>query len=137
MAYEIELEIDGKLNKFVRNDEPHLRDINNATKLQRNWLQQMSRDDGATNQDIDEEEQLLAKFAVDFFHGQFTKDEVIDGATKDAVNNIYVTVSGILAAGQEEPSGDAEPKKSPRRTSTKPSASLTDSTTLAAKKATH
>ncbi len=137
MAFQLTLNIKDDEKVFVRNGEPTLRDISNATKLQRVWFQMANRDGGATEEDIDNNERLLAQFSVDFFHSQFTKQEVIDGATYDAVREINQLVLDILATEQKNEDEVAESPKRRKRTSPGRSAKSTSSTTPGVKKATN
>lgn len=135
MAYEITLIIDGKDKKFVRNEEPVLKDITNALKIQRNQMLMYSKDGVPDEKEYDKDEQLLAQFAVDFWHGQFTKQEVIDGATRQAMDIINEGIGAALGVGEDEET--ESPKPLPSTTSTKRSTKSTASTTCAAKKATN
>lgn len=135
MAYEITLIIDGKDKKFIRNEEPTLHDITNALKLQRQQTVMYSKD-LPTDEDFDQNEQYLARFAVDFWNQEFTMAEVIDGATRDALESINIGVADALNQGKK-PGEKPSPKKSRPRTSTKQSGKSTPSTTPEDKKATN
>jgi hypothetical protein len=120
MAYEIELEINHTKKKYIRNEEPMLHDMNNALKVQRNQMTMWSDGNETNTKVIDENEALLAQFAVDFWHAQFTKAEVINGANIDAVNAINTAIEDALGTGESTEDTEKEPKKSPSPTTTKP-----------------
>ncbi|WP_235812235.1 phage tail assembly chaperone G [Schleiferilactobacillus perolens] len=118
MVHEITLDINNKPAKFVRNDEPHLADITNGLKLQQQRLQMWGKPEGPSENDFDVNEKLLAQFAVDFWHGQFTLDDIINGATSAAVDAINAAIADTM---QYNTSTDAKddgknPKKSPAKT---------------------
>ena len=70
MAYQIKLNIKGETCVFTRNGEPTLRDTTNALKVQQQQLRMLNRKDSPSNDDYDENEKNLAKFAVDFWKKQ-------------------------------------------------------------------
>lgn len=109
MAFEISLMIAGQPNKFVRNGEPGLRDTTNALKVQQQQLRMYSKDDGPTNADFDANEANLANFAVEFWQGQFTKQEVTDGSVKSlkSLDSINEAIEASLDDGED----DKEPAK--------------------------
>lgn len=128
MAFEINLMINGQANKYVRNGEPGLRDTTNALKVQQQQLRMYSKDSGPTNADFDANEANLANFAIEFWKGQFTKQEVIDGTVKSlkSLDSINAAIEASLDDGEE---ADEKPaKKSPTRTSKKRSTTSTTST---------
>lgn len=137
MAFEISLMIDGKANKYVRNGEPGLRDVTNALKVQQQQLRMYAKDTGPTNADFDANESNLANFAVTFWQGQFTKDQAIDGsvASLKSLDSINKAIGAALDSGED--SDDKPAKKSPTRTSKKPSTTSTTSTKPASAKATN
>ncbi|MCH4170664.1 MAG: hypothetical protein LKF36_05490 [Lactobacillus sp.] len=117
MAYEIELLINGKPAKFIRNEEANLRDIMNATKVQRQQLLMYQNPEGPTNEDVDLNEENLARFAVEFWHKQFTTDDIIWGSTIETVNTITAAVLDALGVVPAEDGDDDDSKKSPSTTS--------------------
>lgn len=129
MAFEISLMIDGKENKYVRNGEPGLRDMTNAMKVQQQQLRMYAKEDGPTNADFDANEANLANFAVAFWQGQFTRDQVIDGsvASLKSLDSINQAIDSALS-GDEDETDEKPAKKSPTRTSKKPSTTSTTST---------
>lgn len=131
MAYQIKLNVNGNVNTYVRNGEPGLRDTTNALKVQAQQLRMLGRKDGATNEDYDENEKNLAKFAVDFWKHQFTEADVIDGAVMslrslDSINDAIDDALGKDDSDKDQGSG----KKSRSRTSKKRSTPSTTSTKL-------
>lgn len=118
MAHEITLDINGKPAKFVRNDEPHLADITNAMKTEQHRARMNAKPEGPSADDFEVNEKLLARFAVDFWHDQFTLDDVINGATLDAVDSINEGISdtmGYDTSTDPKKTGE-DPKKSPTKT---------------------
>ena len=136
MAYQIKLNIKGETCVFTRNGEPTLRDTTNALKVQQQQLRMLNRKDGPSNDDYDENEKNLAKFAVDFWKNQFTTDDVIDGSSISlrSLDSINDAIGDSLCDGEEDKKDTA--KKSPKRTSKKPLATLTTSTKQGSLKAT-
>lgn len=136
MAYQIKLNIKGETCVFTRNGEPTLRDTTNALKVQQQQLRMINRKDGPSNDDYDENEKNLAKFAVDFWKNQFTTDDVIDGSSISlkSLDSINDAIGDSLSDGEEDKKDTA--KKSPKRTSKKPLATLTTSTKQGSLKAT-
>lgn len=121
MAYIIKLNINGKVNTYVRNGEPGLRDTTNALKVQAQQLRMLGRKDGATNEDYDDNEKNLAKFAVDFWKHQFTETDVIDGAVMSLKSLDSINDAIDDALGKDDSSNQGVAKKSRSRTSKKPS----------------
>ena len=126
--YEISLNINGQVNKFVRNGEPGLGDTTAALKVQQQQLRMYAREDGPTNADFDANEANLANFAVNFWNGQFNRADVIAGATKSlkSLDSINKAIADALDFDGEEPEEPA--KKSQTRTSKKRSTTSTTST---------
>lgn len=131
MAYQIKLNINGSVNTYVRNGEPGLRDTTNALKVQAQQLRMLGRKDGATNEDYDENEKNLAKFAVDFWKHQFTEADVIDGAVMSlrSLDSINDAIDDALGKDDSD-EGQGAGKKSRSRTSKKHSIPSTTSTKL-------
>lgn len=134
MAFQIKLNINDHEKVFVRNGEPNLRDVTNALKVQQQQIRMFARKDGPTNDDHDENENNLANFAVDFWKNQFSKEEVIDGATRSlkSLQSINVAIQETLKDDDSEENGD--PKKSPKKISKKPSKTSASSTKVNLKK---
>ncbi|AGZ17348.1 tail assembly chaperone [Lactobacillus phage PL-1] len=104
MAYQIKLNIKGETCVFTRNGEPTLRDTTNALKVQQQQLRMLNRKDGPSNDDYDENEKNLAKFAVDFWKNQFTADDVIDGSSISlkSLDSINDAIGDSLSDGEED-----------------------------------
>lgn len=127
MAFQIKLLINDKEKTFIRNGEPTLRDITNGLKVEHQQVSMYSKSTGPDNADFDANESNLADFAVSFWKNQFTKDDVIDGATLklgslDSINN------AITVTLEPETGEDKDKKKSRRKTSPKQLTTLTPST---------
>lgn len=136
MAYKITLMIDNKENEFIRNGEPTLKDLTNALKVQQQQLRMYTKEAGPSDQDFDLNEGYLAKFAVDFWRGGFTKDQAIDGATHEAMVAINDAIGDSLEIGKDDPAErvtesageDSTAKKSQPQTLETPSTNSTNST---------
>ncbi|WP_040536830.1 phage tail assembly chaperone G [Schleiferilactobacillus shenzhenensis] len=138
MAYKIKINKNGKVNEYIRNEDPDLRDMTNALKVEQQQIRMYGRPEGPTNEDFDINEANLAAFAVRFWHNQFSAQEVIDGATAklDTLTSINVAVGDALNDPDSTKPEDVRPKKSPSPTSTKASVPSTTITKRAYKRAT-
>lgn len=93
--YKIKLLIGGSERTFTRDGEPVLRDITHALKVQSYQFEMYSKGT-PTDEQFDENEKRLAEFAVDFWGGQFTVDQVINGATLATLDVINKAISDSL-----------------------------------------
>lgn len=113
MSFQIRLNINDKENLFVRNGDPNLRDMTNALKVQSQQVKMYSKTDGPDESDFDKNESNLANFAVGFWQNQFSKNDVIEGATYrlKTIESINDAIEATLGAGEDPEDG----KKSSRR----------------------
>lgn len=135
MALEIKLKIGKEEKTFVRNGDPNLRDLTNALKVQYQQIRMYSKDDGPSNQDIEENLVNTSAFAIDFWNKQFSTDEFILGATENLQSMRAVEKALDATLNPEGVKGD--PKKSRKATPKKPSTISTTSIKENSKKATN
>lgn len=135
MAFQITLLINDKEKTFIRNGDPNLRDITNGLKVEHQQITMHSKPTGPDNADFDANESNLADFAVSFWKNQFSKAEVIDGATLKlgSLDSINTAITATLAPETDE---DKNKKKSRGKASPKQLTSLTPSTKNNSKKGT-
>lgn len=107
MAFQIRLNINDKENLFVRNGDPNLRDMTNALKVQSQQVKMYSKTDGPDESDFDKNESNLANFAVGFWQNQFSKNDVIEGATYrlKTIESINDAIEATLGAGEDPEDG--------------------------------
>lgn len=99
--YKIKLLIGGNERVFVREAQPVLRDMTHALKVQ-SYQFEMYSNGTPTDKQFDENEKRLAEFAVDFWGGKFTINEVINGATLATLDVINKALSDSLGTETEE-----------------------------------
>ena len=100
--YELELTIDGKTKKFVRNEEPVLHDMMQALKVQYVQTRMLQRSDGEIPQDADDNEKAIANFAVNFWHGQFKIGDVKQGCNLKNLDVINIAIRDSLGGSEED-----------------------------------
>lgn len=111
--YKLNLKIDGKAETFKRTDEPFLKDITRALILNQHQIKMYGKEGGPTDKDYNNNTDEIAKFAVDFWNGQFSKEDVINGANAEAMTVISSAIDECLGTEDPDKGGDNEAKKSP------------------------
>jgi len=107
MAYEVKLMINGEKETFKRTEAPFLIDQTNALILSQHQMKTFGSDN-ITDKALLDNAKDIAKFASNFFGGQFTIDDFIHGAHNDAISAVNAVLKECMDPDDNDDDGEAK-----------------------------